>query len=175
MPRLHFEPGDAPQRGPADAPVLVVEFADFRCPYCARMAPVVERLLAAYPEDVRLAFVHMPVVSPDSGRAAVAAEAARRQGAFWAMHDALYQLQGHPLDEAELRSVVQGLGLDPQRFSRDLRDPQLLERVRADRARGVRLGVDATPAFLVNGRLLLGVHRFETLSRVVESEIDAMR
>ena len=117
----------------------------------------------------------MPVISRDSGRAAVAAEAARRQGAFWPMHDALYALQGRPLEEAALRAVARGMGLDPERFSRDLRDPALLERVRADRERGVAAGVDATPAFLVNGRLLLGAHPFETLSRLVEEELAAGR
>jgi len=171
--RVAFDPADAPARGRADAPVQIVEFADFRCPYCARFQPILKRLLAEYPDDVRLAFVHMPVVAQDSGRAAVAAEAARQQGDFWGMHDALFARSAAPLDEAELRAVALTLGLDAERFSADLRDPALLTRVRADLVRVERLGLDATPALLVNGRLFVGLQTYPRLRRVVDEELAA--
>ena len=125
------------------------------------------RLLAEYPEQVRLAFVHMPVVERDSGPAAVAAEAARRQGAFWGMHDALFALQGSPLRETDLRAAARELGLDVERFSADLRDRALLERVRADLAVVDRLGIEATPALLVNGLLYVGLLSSDDLRRLL--------
>ena len=168
--RIDVDISRAPTRGVADAPVLLVEFADFRCPSCKKAAPVVERILETYPEDVRVAFIHLPFVSPDSGRAAVAAEAAREQQQFWAMHDALYTLQGRPLREEDLRVVALRLGLDVEQFSKDLRDPALVARVRADREQARRLGVDGTPAFSVNGRLVVGAVPFETLAELIEAE-----
>jgi protein-disulfide isomerase len=155
--------------------VQLVEFADFRCGYCARLQPVLAGLLEEYPEQVRLAFVHMPVVSRDSGPAAVAAEAARRQGAFWGMHDALFALQGAPLREADVRIAALELGLDVERFAADLRDPLLLDRVRADLAHVRRLGIDGTPALLVNGRLYVGLLSRDELQRLVEAALAAAR
>jgi protein-disulfide isomerase len=129
--------------------------------------------LAAYPQQVALAYVHMPVVAPDSGRAAVAAEAARRQGEFWGMHDALFARTGAPLDEDDLRMVAHTLGLDADQFSADLRDPALLEHVRRDLASAEALGVEGTPTLLVNGRLLPGFQPFHVLRRIVEEELRA--
>ena len=173
--RIDVDISQAPTRGPADAPVLLVEFADFRCHYCKKAAPVLERILKAYPNDVRLAFIHLPFVSPDSGRAAVAAEAAREQQQFWAMHDALYALQGRPLREEDLRSTAAAMGLEVDRFSEDLRRPALLARVQADRDTARELGIQATPAFAVNGRLLVGAVPFEVLAAEIDSELAELR
>jgi protein-disulfide isomerase len=164
-------PTGGPARGPADAPVTIVEFADFRCPHCRSMLPVLERVRAAYPDEVRLVFAHLPVVSEESGRAAVAAVAAGNQGAFWEMHDFLFQLQGQPLDEELLREKARQLGLDPDRFSRDLRSPQTLAVVDADVAAANRLGLRATPTFFVNGELLEGTRSFETFRQLIEAEL----
>lgn len=164
-------PSSGPARGPDDAPVTIVEFADFRCIYCRKMLPVLQRVLAAYPNDVRLVFLHLPVVSDDSGRAAVAAVAAGRQGAFWPMHDFLFQLQGQPLDEEVLREGARELGLDPERFSRDLRSPEALAVVEQDVAAATRLGVRATPTFFVNGRMLEGTRSFDSLRQLIEEEL----
>ncbi len=170
-----FDASGSARRGPVDAPVEIVQFADFRCPACARQQPALRRVLERHADEVALAFVHLPVVSPDSGRAAIAAEAARRQGAFWGMHDALFQMQGRPLDEEELRMVGRMLGVDPERFSADLRDPALFEQVRADAASAEALGIDATPTLLVNGRILVGVQSYERLVAAVEDELAALR
>lgn len=164
-------PDQGPSRGPADAPVTIVEFADFRCPHCRTMLPVLDRVLAAYPNDVRLVFVHMPVVSAESGRAAVAAVAAERQGAFWEMHDFLFELQRQPLEEELLRGVVLRLGLDADRFSLDLRSEASVLEVEADLAAAEQLGVRATPAYLVNGRLLEGTQPFEVFRQLIEAEL----
>ncbi|MCP4239480.1 MAG: thioredoxin domain-containing protein [Myxococcota bacterium] len=173
--RIEVDVSRAPILGTAEAPVLLVEFADFRCHYCKKAAPVVQQILEAYPQDVRLAFVHLPVVSPASGRAAVAAEAARRQQRFWAMHDALFALQGQPLREADLREAAAAMGLEVEQFSEDLRDPALLSHVRTDREQALRLGVEATPSFAVNGRLLVGAVPYETLAALIEAELAELR
>lgn len=162
---------DAPARGPASALVTIVEFADFRCAHCRSMLPVVERLLAAYPEDVRHVFMHFPVVSVESGRAAVAALAAERQGAFWPMHDFLFRLQGQPLREEVLRARAEELGLDVERFSEDLRRDELVTRVEADLAEARRLGLRGTPAYFVNGTYLPGTRGFETFRQLIEVEL----
>jgi protein-disulfide isomerase len=164
-------PTGGPARGPADAPVTIVEFADFRCPHCRSMEPVLERVLAAYPDQVRLVFAHLPVVSEESGRAAVAAVAAGNQGAFWEMHDFLFQLQRQPLDEELLREKARQLGLDADRFSLDLRSPESLAVVEADVAAANRLGLRATPTFIVNGQLVEGTRSFETFRQLIESEL----
>jgi protein-disulfide isomerase len=172
-PRLAADLTGAASRGPQDAPVTLVEFADFRCPYCRQMASVLRELSAAYPTQVRIVFKHMPIVAQDSGRAAVAAEAAGRQGRFWAMHDALFALQGRALTEPLMLQQAQALGLDVARFAADLRDPALLARVRADAAEAQRLGLSATPSLLVNGRLFTGAQTLSTLRTAVDAELAA--
>jgi len=144
-----------------DAPVTIVEFSDFRCPYCRRVQPTLARLLETHPEQVRLVFKHFPVVAPDSGRAAVAAVVAGWQGRFWEMHDALFALQGQPLTEEAVLSAAAELGLDVERYRQDLRDPAALALVQADARSARRLGITGTPFFLVDGRPLRGARPYQ--------------
>jgi len=153
--------------------VSLVEFGDFRCAYCRRMLPVLARVRAEYPDQVRLVFMHFPVTAPDSGRAAIAAVAAQEQGRFWEMHDALFALQDQPLTKPALLADAQRLGLDVERFEADLRREELVERVRSDLAQGERLGLAGTPAFFVNGRPLLGAQSYEALAQAIETELAA--
>jgi len=132
---------------------------------------VLDRVLAAYPNDVRLVFVHLPVVSAESGRAAVAAVAAQRQDAFWPMHDFLFELQRQPIEEELLRGKMIQLGLDADRFSLDLRSESAVATVEADLAAAQRLGVVATPTFLVNGHLLEGAQPFDVFRQLIEAEL----
>jgi protein-disulfide isomerase len=133
-------------RGPEGA-ALVVVYADFECPYCA----VVHERLSAQP--VRVAFRHFPVRSkhPRAWAGACAAEAAARQGAFWAMHDSLFADQGR-LEDPHLWARAERLGLDLDRFEADRRSDAVAERVRRDFTDGVRAGVVTTPAGFVDGR-----------------------
>ncbi len=168
---FEIDAAGAPARGSEDAPVLIVEFGDFRCRHCKTMLPVLDRVRSAYPERVRIAYMHLPVVSQTSARAAIAAVAAQRQGAFWPMHDRLFALQVETLTEALLLAHVRDLGLDPQRFSADLRSPEVEELVRADLAEANRIGIRGTPAFFVNGRYLPGAQSYESLARAIEREL----
>ena len=169
--RVEIAVDRAPVRGPIAAPVTLVEFSDFRCPYCRRMAPTLAKLRERFPTELRLVFKHFPVVAPDSGRAAVAALVAGWQGRFWEMHDALFELQGHPLREPDLLAIASGLDMDVARYRRDLRSPSALAQVQADAALARRLGLRGTPAFFVNGRKLFGVQSYAALERAVEQEL----
>lgn len=168
---FEIDAAGAPARGPEDAPVLIVEFGDFRCRYCRKMLPILDRVRSVYPERVRIAYMHLPVVSQTSARAAIAAVAAQRQGAFWPMHDRLFALQGETLTEVLLRVHVRDLGLDAERFSADLRSPEVEAVVRGDLAEASRIGIRGTPAFFVNGRYLPGAQSYESLARAIEREL----
>lgn len=160
---LRVPVGDAPQRGPADAWVTVVEFSDFQCPFCGAAAPQVAALLADLPADVRLLYRHLPL--PQHLRAfpaAVAAECARLQGpapdgAFWELHDLLFAHQA-ALGDADLAGyAAQVPGLDTAAWSACLATQPPRDRVSADRDLAAALGVGGTPTFVVNGAVVLGV------------------
>lgn len=132
-------------RGPEPAP-LVIAYGDYECPFCAAL----EERLRELP--LRVAFRHFPVRGshPRAFAAACAAEAAARQDAFWAMHDALFADQGR-LEDPHLWERAERLGLDVARFEADRRDPEVAERVTADFRGGVRAGVPATPTLFFAG------------------------
>jgi protein-disulfide isomerase len=165
--------GDAPSRGPAGAIVIVVEFADFRCAHCVQMLPILERLQQEHPDDIRFVFKHYPIVSAESTRAAQAAVAAQRQGAFWPMHDALFSASQLPLDDAALVRMAGALGLDVARFRADLDAPETAAQVQADRTQGRALGLRGTPAFFVNDRPMPGAQSYQALEYAVLEVINA--
>lgn len=169
--RVDIELAGAPARGPEDAPITIVEFGDFRCPYCRRAAPTLDRVLAQHPTEVRHVFKHFPIVSEDSGRAARAAEAAHRQGRFWDFRDELYALASRPLHERELKLRAEAIGMDPERFSADLRSPSTEQRVNQDLAEAHSLGLRGTPAFFVNGRALRGAQPFSVFEALIAEEL----
>jgi NhaA family Na+:H+ antiporter len=138
--------------GPADAPLELVMYGDFQCPYCTAAQGPVRRVRERLGDELRFAFRHFPIaeVHPDARRAAEAAEAAAAQGAFWEMHDAMYGSGGH-LREDELAATAAALGLDPERVRAELRDGTHAARVDRDLESGRRSGVTGTPSFFVNG------------------------
>ncbi len=138
-------------RGPADAPVALVEYGDFECPYCREAHRELRAVMKT--GRVRLVFRHFPIseIHARAEPAAVAAEAAARQGRFWEMHDRLFDHQ-HRLADDDLLEHARVLGLDLNRFRSDLADGDLGRRVRKVRAAGERSGVTGTPTFFVDGR-----------------------
>jgi protein-disulfide isomerase len=154
--------------GPDDAPVKIVEFADFRCPFCAKMAEPVERLIEAYPGVLQVEFRQFPLaMHPDAAPAHRAALAAAEQGRYREMRRALYTHRG-PMDEPSLIRLAVDLGLQVDRFRTALEDRSLGERLAADMAEGESLGVTGTPTLFVNGVQFTGYRSFEELSRLVE-------
>jgi protein-disulfide isomerase len=138
--------------GPADAAVTLVEYADFQCPYCAAAYFILQEVQDAMGDELRLVFRHFPLtqIHPFAEPAAEAAESADAQGKFWQMHDVLFENQ-HLLDERRLAMFAEQLGLDSEKFARDLQSHKFQERVRQDFSSGVRSGVNGTPTFFING------------------------
>lgn len=145
----------SPVRGPAEAPITIVEFADYQCPYCARSEALIEEALKAYPDQARFVFKHFPLTSshPQALPAALAAVAAQRQGKFWEMHALLFANQ-RALAPEQLEEYARRLGLDMDRFRADMAAEDVKAQVEADRRLARRAGVRGTPTVFVNGRLL---------------------
>src|SRR5579883_105019 len=161
----------APTKGPATALVSLVEFSDFECPFCAEAAPIVQRLVAAYPTQVRFAFKHYPLpMHKESPLAHEAALAAGDQGKFWEMHDALFAGQDK-LTRDDLIGKAKQLGLDVSRFTKDLDSHRFKSQVDADRQEGNRLGVDGTPFFFINGHAISGAVDLQTFKKVIDAAL----
>jgi Na+/H+ antiporter NhaA len=156
-------------RGPAEAPVTVVEYGDFECPYCGRAEPVMRELLADF-GDVRYVWRHLPLsdVHPNAELAAEASEAAAAQGAFWEMHDLLLDHQGE-LRPRDLHAYAQQLELDTDRFRDELQRSAHAPRVEEDVDSADISGVTGTPTFFVNERRHDGAYDIETLSAAVRA------
>ena len=157
-------------RGDPDAPVTLVEYGDFECPYCGRAEPAIRELLSEWGDDLRYVFRHLPLsdVHPWAQLAAEAAEAAGAQGAFWEMYDILLAHQGE-LTPGSLRRYAQELGLDGERLTEELRRRAHAARVSEDVASADASGVSGTPSFFVNGRRHTGVYDVATLSAAVRA------
>jgi protein-disulfide isomerase len=138
-------------KGAKNAPVTITVFDDFQCPYCARLVPTLEQVLAAYPTQVRVVYKHFPLsMHKFAEQAAIASIAARNQGKFWPMHDLLFA-NYNKLNDAKIRELAETVGLDMARFDKDLVNPALKQEVAADMQLGAKAGVRGTPAVYLNG------------------------
>jgi protein-disulfide isomerase len=151
-------------QGSADAPVTLLEYGDYECPFCGAAYPIVKEVQSRLGERLRFVFRNFPITTshPHAALAAEAAEAADAQGKFWEMHDLLYESQQH-LEAADLHRYAEQLGLDVDRFDNELAQHVHAERVREDFMSGVRSGVNGTPTFYVNGVRHDGDYELETL------------
>jgi protein-disulfide isomerase len=173
VPAIHID--DSPVRGAKDAPVTIVEFSDFQCPFCAQETSVLQSLLEEYPGQIRWVFKHFPLdsIHPASPLAHRAAMAAAQQGKFWEMHDRLFGTQRDASRDALLRSALQ-LGLDLPRFEKDLVDDTLQAAIDRDRHEGTDLGVDGTPSFWINGKLLVGAQPKSVFEQVLKDQFQLL-
>jgi protein-disulfide isomerase len=155
--------------GAIDAPLQLVEYGDYECPYCGMAHPVVQEVVQVLSDRLCFAFRHFPIVSahPHALRAAEAAEAAGAQGRFWAMHDRLFENQELLDDEMLVFHAIQ-LGLDRERFIEDLVSHRFVPRVQEDLSSGARSGVNGTPTFFVNGQRFEGVPEVRALVEALE-------
>jgi len=161
---------DAVTKGSAEALVTIVEWSDFQCPYCSRVTPTIKELEKAYGNDLRIAFKHNPLgFHPRAKPAALAAEAAGRQGKFWEMHDRLFENQKDLTDENFVKWAGE-LGLDVEQFKKDIADPALAKKVDSQQQQGVTLGARGTPAFFVNGRFLSGAQPVDAFKKLIDEE-----
>jgi protein-disulfide isomerase len=156
-------------QGPADAPVTLLEYGDYECPYCGAAYPIIKEVQARMGERLRFVFRNFPISTshPHAEQAAEAAEAAAAQGRFWPMHDLLYENQKRLRDE-DLRAYAQRLELELERFERELAEHVHAERVREDFMSGVRSGVNGTPSFYIDGVRHDDSYDVETLVAALE-------
>ena len=145
----------SPQKGAASAPVTLVEWADFECPFCAKTAPVLDKLVSRYSTQVRLVFKNYPLgIHKYAEKAARAGAAANRQGKFWAMHHALFERTDKKvkLEQSVLEEVAKEIGLDLKKFKEELASEPVADLVGKDRKQADALGIEGTPLLYINGR-----------------------
>jgi protein-disulfide isomerase len=162
----------APFKGAATAPVTLVEFTDFHCPFCKQVQPTLDQLLAKYGDKVKLVYRDFPIdqLHPQARRAHEAARCANDQGKFWPYHDRLYANapKGSP---EELKAYAQEVGLGLPAFEQCVSTRKYQAAVQQDEDAGIRAGVTGTPAFFVNGRLLSGAQPLESFARLIDEEL----
>jgi protein-disulfide isomerase len=162
---------DDPVRGPLAAPVTVVVFSDYQCPFCGKVEPTLKQVRDTYGDKVRIAWKHLPLpFHPNALPAAKAAEAARQQGKFWEMHDKLFSNQ-QALSDAAYAGYAKELGVDGARFARDLAADSAARRIAEDQQLAASVGANGTPTMFVNCRRLVGAQPFEAFQRVIDEEI----
>jgi protein-disulfide isomerase len=162
-------------RGPADAPITLIEYGDFECPYCRGAFRDVRRLIDQHPSEIRFVFRNFPIpqLHPHAEQAAEAAEAAGAQGHYWEMHDLLLQPYAH-LEIDELVTYAEVIGLDIPRFRRDVTDALYAPKIQRDIEEGLRNGVNATPKFFLNGERVDGKVPLENLEQMVADAVKAL-
>jgi 2-hydroxychromene-2-carboxylate isomerase len=163
--------GGSPWVGPANAPITVVEFSDFQCPYCAAAIPEIQALLKAYPAQVKLVFKQYPLeFHPQAALAAAAALAAQKQGKFWQMHDALFAAHDQ-LSRDKVFELARQNGLDMKRFETDLNSTAVREEIMRDVQDGDKAGVEGTPTLFINGQRYNGPILVSSLKPVFDAEL----
>ena len=157
--------------GPESAPVTIVEFSDFQCPYCSRVVPTVKEIAARYPDQVRIVFRHLPLSFHANARnAAYGSICAGDQGQFWEYHDLLFANQ-RALQRDQLSDYATSLGLDMDKFEACMSAPETEAQVAADLEEASRLGASGTPAFFINGIFLSGSQPIEVFEELIQEEI----
>ena len=162
----------APVRGAVNAPVTIVEFSDFECPFCKRAHPTLTQLLKDYAGKVKLAYRDFPLESihPQARRSAEAARCAQDQGKFWEYYDVLFS-ESPKLGPEDLKRYAAQLGLDLKKFDECVSAAVHKATVQRDLDEGTRLGITGTPAFFINGRPLTGAQPFEMFARMIDEEL----
>jgi len=174
--RVEVSIDGAPVRGAGNAPVTIVEFSDFHCPFCKRVLPTLKDLEAKYGDKVKLVFRDFPIeqLHPGARKAHEAARCASEQGKFWAYHDVLFD-KAPQTSANDLKADAREVGLDLAKFDQCVASGKHKELVQKDIDEGTRLGVNGTPAFFINGVALSGAQPLDTFMSVVERELARAR
>jgi protein-disulfide isomerase len=159
-------------KGPKDAPVTLVEFTDFHCPFCGKAVATLKDVMREYDGKIRWVFRDFPIASlhPRAPKAAEAARCAGEQGRFWEYHDLLFESQS-PATIEDFRRSAEQLKLDLKSFGQCLDSGKHQAAVEADVQEGARLGVTGTPTFFINGRILVGAQPLESFRKIIEAEL----
>jgi len=170
QPRIQVA-AEGPTRGPKDAPVTIVEFSDFECPYCGAAHDTVEQVMSTYAGKVRLVYRQFPLsFHPHAAKAAEASLCAADQGKFWEYHEALFKNQ-KKLDLPDLKAHASEVGLDANKFGQCLESGDKKKAVDADQQAGLAAGVGGTPAFFINGIFLNGAQPLDEFKKVIDGEL----
>jgi protein-disulfide isomerase len=170
-PRVTVSDDGRPSKGPAGAPVQIIEFSDFECPFCFRVNPTVAQVLSTYGDRVRLVYRHLPLPNhPNARPAAEASGCANEQGRFWEYHDRLFANQSR-LAAADLKQHAADLGLDTAKFNTCVDSRRFQKDVDADLDAAQLLGVSGTPHFFINGRALSGAQPLESFKAIIDEEL----
>ncbi|MBW3015759.1 DsbA family protein [Candidatus Woesearchaeota archaeon] len=165
--------GKDASKGPDNAPVLIVEFSDFQCPFCSRGRTTMDQVVEEYGDKVQLVFKHFPLSFHENAqKAAEAAECALDQDKFWEMHDIMFDNQG-ALTVDDLKGYAEELELDIDAFNDCLDSGEKEAKVSADMAEGQKYGVSGTPAFFINGNLVSGAQPFENFKAAIDAELES--
>jgi len=160
-----------PAKGPASAPITIVEFSDYECPYCVRAEPTVNALLAKYPGKIRLVYRDYPLpMHSKAPKAAEAAHCAGDQGKYWEMHDKLFA-NAQKLEVPDLKAHAREVGVDSGKFDQCLDSGEKAKIVDGHKKAGDDVGVSGTPAFFINGRPLSGAQPLEAFTSIVDQEL----
>lgn len=172
--RATVDVSSAPVRGNPSAPVTIVEFSDFHCPFCRKVQPVLVQLLSKYPDRVRIVYKDLPLdnLHPHARAAAEAARCAADQGKFWEFHDKLYAA-GPDGSPETLKRFAQEVAVDVERFEACRSTRQHRAAVEKDVREGGNLGINGTPGFFINGRFLSGAQPVEAFARIIDEELAA--
>ena len=163
----------APIQGVRDAPVTIIEFADYECPYCQQIHPLLKKLEQEFDGRIALAFKDFPLpMHPRAAKAAEAARCAGAQGKFWELHDMLFEHPSH-LEIPQLKEYAQTLKLNMDTFDKCLDSGETTAAVQKDFAEAQHLGLSGTPSFFVNGHFFSGMIKYKTLREMVEQELAA--
>lgn len=163
-------------KGPIDAKVTIVEFSDFQCPACKAYAPIIKEVLERFPEDVRFVYKHFPLrsIHPGAEPAARASEAASLQGKFWEMHDELFANQdawGRTPSRNLFERYAENIGLDIDQFKRDFDSSVVRDRVNAHIRLSAELGLNSTPTFYVNGKIIRNPLSADAFAEIIQAEL----
>ena len=174
--RVEVSTNGAPSKGPVKAPVTIVKFEDFHCPFCKKVQPTLAQVLSKYGNNVRLVHRDFPIdaIHPAARKGHEAARCANEQGKFWQYHDVLYA-NAPKADAADLKSYAREVGLDVPAFEKCVANGEFRDVVQKDVEEGTRLGVNGTPAFFINGRLLSGAEPIERFAAIIDDEISRGR
>jgi len=166
---------DDPAKGPVDAPIVLVEFSDFQCPFCQSATGTLAELIDRYDDQIRFVYKDYPLPShAEAFKAAEAGNCAHEQGMFWEFHDKMFGSQD-ALDVPALKSYASELGLEAASFSACLDEGRYTRRVQQDMQIGQRYGVSSTPTVFINGRPVMGAAPLETFDQIIREELAASR
>jgi len=170
--RSNVETAGFPAKGPAAAPVTIVEFSDFECPFCGALFPTLKQVEAKYGDKLRIVFRQFPLTNahPHAQKAAEASLCANEQQKFWELHDAMFQ-DNKNLEVDALKQKASALKLDRTAFDACLDSAKYADAVKKDQFAGARLGVSGTPAMFINGRFFGGVLPLENLVKIIDEEL----